>query len=158
MNCVHTSQVPLPGGDGAPRRILLSWPLPSHRAQGRTIPCEETYHSDNMGRQGGLSGVAYVVHRELYIRPPTKIWQVQYPTSRLTQFFHYPKNQKYIYSSDSYPQEWISQSFSLTCPTKVNFPENGSVGRPNGLENTPRGCTIHSEEVWARGEPWRPIS
>ena len=78
--------------------------------------------------------------------------------SRLTQFFHYPKNQKYIYSSDSYPQEWISQSFSLTCPTKVNFPENGSVGRPNGLENTPRGCTIHSEEVWARGEPWRPIS
>ena len=39
----------------------------------------------------------------------------------------------------------------------MNFPENGSVGRPNGLENTPRGCTIHSEEVWARGEPWRPI-
>ena len=105
-----------------------------------------------------ISGAAYVVHRELYIRPPTKIWQVQYPTSRLTQFFHYPKNQKYVYSSDSLPQEWISQSFSLTCPTKVNFPENGSVGRPNGLENTPRGCTIHSEEVWARGEPWRPIS
>ena len=105
-----------------------------------------------------LSGAAYVGYRELYRRPPTKIWQVQYPTSRLTQFFHYPKNQKYIYSSDSYPQEWISQSFSLTCPTKVNFPENGSVGRPNGLENTPRGCTIHSEEVWARGEPWRPIS
>ena len=112
----------------------------------------------NMGRLGGLSGVAYVVHRELYRRPPIKIWQVQYPTSRLTQFFHYPKNQKYIYSSDSYPQEWISQSFSLTCPTKVNFPENGSVGRPNGLENTPRGCTIHSEEVWARGEPCRPIT
>ena len=105
-----------------------------------------------------ISGVAYVVHRELYIRPPIKIWLVQYPKSCIAQLFHYPQNKKYIYSSDSLPQEWISQSFSLTCPTKVNFPENGSVGRPNGLENTPRGCTIHSEEVWARGEPWRPIS
>ena len=36
--------------------------------------------------------------------------------------------------------------------------KNGCVGRPNGLENTPRGYTIHSGQVWARGEPWRPCS
>ena len=71
----------------------------------------------------GVSGVAYVAHRELYIRPPIQIWLVQYPKSRLTQFVHYPKKQKYIYSSDSLPQEWISQSFSLTCPTKVKIPK-----------------------------------
>ena len=37
----------LPGGDGdgddAPRRFVLSWPFPSHRAQGRHIPYSDKW-------------------------------------------------------------------------------------------------------------------